>query len=156
MPRRGDSVAADDGLTLRPMRWWDLEQVLVIEQEVFDANAWPAESFWAELARDDRYYVVARDDAIRAYGGLWIADVDCDIQTIAVEPVAQGRGLGRLVLDHLLGHARDIGCRRVHLEVRSDNAPAVGLYESRGFTRVRVRERYYPDLSDALVMGLAL
>ncbi len=157
MPGLSDVTAADDaGVKIRPLRWWDLERVLTIERAVFESNAWPAESFWAELAREDRYYVVAEDEVVRAYGGLWIAVPDCDVQTVAVDPKMQGRGIGRVLLDHLVQHARDIGCRRVHLEVRSDNVPAIRLYESRGFARVRLRERYYPDLSDALVMGLAL
>jgi ribosomal-protein-alanine N-acetyltransferase len=156
MPGLSDSPPGAAGVTIRPLRWWDLEHVLDIERQVFGANAWPAESFWSELARQDRYYVVAEDDSVRGYGGLWIAAADCDVQTVAVDPAVQGRGVGRLLLDHLVQHARELGCRRVHLEVRRDNAPAVRLYESRGFTRVRLRERYYPDLSDALVMGLAL
>jgi ribosomal-protein-alanine N-acetyltransferase len=138
------------------MRWWDLEQVIAIENEVFGPTAWSPESFWGELARADRYYVVADDGVLQAYGGLWIAAPDADVQTIAVAPGAQGRGLGRRVLDHLLEHARQDGCRRIHLEVRADNDAAIRLYENAGFGRVRVRQRYYPDLSDALVMGLDL
>jgi ribosomal-protein-alanine N-acetyltransferase len=138
------------------MRWWDLEQVIAIENEVFGPTAWSPESFWGELARADRYYVVADDGVLQAYGGLWIAAPDADVQTIAVAPGAQGRGLGRQVLDHLLEHARQDGCRRIHLEVRADNDAAIRLYENAGFGRVRVRQRYYPDLSDALVMGLDL
>ena len=42
----------------------------------------------------DRYYVVADDGVVQAYGGLWIAAPDADVQTIAVAPGAQGRGLG--------------------------------------------------------------
>ncbi len=138
------------------MRWWDLEQVIAIENEVFGPTAWPPESFWGELARADRYYVVADDGVVQAYGGLWIAAPDADVQTIAVAPGAQGRGLGRRVLDHLLDHAAQGGCRRIHLEVRADNHAAIRLYEDAGFGRVRVRPRYYPDLADALVMGLDL
>ncbi len=138
------------------MRWWDLEQVIAIENEVFGPTAWPPESFWGELARADRYYVVADDGVVQAYGGLWIAAPDADVQTIAVAPGARGRGLGRRVLDHLLDHAAQGGCRRIHLEVRADNHAAIRLYEDVGFGRVRVRERYYPDLADALVMGLDL
>lgn len=143
-------------IPVRPMRWWDLEQVIAIEIQVFGPTAWSPESFWGELARADRYYVVADDGVVQAYGGLWIAAPDADVQTIAVAPGAQGRGLGRRVLDHLLEHARQDGCRRIQLEVRADNDAAIRLYENAGFGRVRVRQRYYPDLSDALVMGLDL
>ena len=137
---------------IRPMKWWDLEQVLAIETQVFGPTAWPPESYWGELARSDRYYVVAEHDGIVGYAGLWMLPPDADVQTIAVAPRGQGGGLGRTLLGHLMDVARERGCRRLHLEVRADNAAAIGLYESAGFTVVRRRERYYPDFSDALVM----
>ena len=138
---------------IRPMKWWDLEQVLAIEQQVFGATAWPAESYWGELARADRYYVVAGDQQIRGYAGLWLMPPDADVQTIAVAPGAQGGGVGRDLLGHLMLVARQRGCRHLQLEVRADNATAIGLYEKAGFGVVRRRARYYPDFSDALVMG---
>jgi len=141
---------------IRAMKWWDLDEVLVIEKAVFAATAWPAESFWGELARPDRHYVVAEDGDVLGYAGLWLLAPDADVQTLAVAPGAQGRGVGSALLAHLIEHARGQGCRRVHLEVRADNAAAIGLYERAGFGHVRRRERYYPDFSDALVMGLDL
>lgn len=141
---------------IRSMKWWDLEQVLAIENEVFGPTAWPPESYWGELARDDRYYVVLDEERVIGYAGLWLAPPDADVQTIAVAPDARRRGLGSALLDHLIEHARTSGCRRLHLEVRADNAAAVQLYEEYGFRTVRVRERYYPDFSDAIVMGLEI
>lgn len=141
---------------IRAMKWWDLEQVQAIENEVFGPTAWSPESFWSELARDDRFYMVADHGGVQAYAGLWIVPPDADVQTIAVAPDMSGRGLGSQLLDHLLGHARDSGCRRVQLEVKADNAGAIHLYRRAGFTDVRTRPRYYPDFTDALVMGLDL
>lgn len=141
---------------IRALKWWDLDQVLAIEQDVFGPTAWSAESFWGELARSDRYYVAAGIDEVLGYAGLWLVPPDADVQTIAVSAAAQGRGLGRVLLGHLVDEARARGCRRLQLEVRADNDAAVRLYESAGFTIVRRRPRYYPDFSDALVMGLGL
>jgi ribosomal-protein-alanine N-acetyltransferase len=140
-------------VTIRPMKWWDLDEVLAIEQVVFGATAWPPESYWGELARPDRYYVVGVSDEVRGYAGLWMVPPDADVQTIAVAPDAQGGGLGQTLLDHLVTVARERGCRRLQLEVRADNDPAIALYEKAGFSVIRRRERYYPDFSDALVMG---
>jgi ribosomal-protein-alanine acetyltransferase len=136
------------------MRWWDIAQVVAIDQDVFGPTAWPVESFWGELAREDRYYVVVDDPPV-AYAGLWLSPPDADVQTIAVCAAARGRGLGRRLLAHLADHARGQGCRRLHLEVKAGN-PAVGLYQSFGFRTVRLRPRYYPDLTDAIVMEAAL
>ena len=94
---------------IRPMKWWDLEQVLTIETQVFGPTAWPPESYWGELARSDRYYVVAEHDGIVGYAGLWMLPPDADVQTIAVAPRGQGGGLGRTLLGHLMDVARSAG-----------------------------------------------
>lgn len=154
MPHRYDARMPE--CVIRPMKWWDLEQVLTIENEVFGPTAWTPESYWGELARDDRYYLVADQAGVEAYGGLWLVPPDADVQTIAVSASAQGRGLGRVLLEALLAHAKAAGCRRVQLEVKADNVSAIRLYEASGFRHVRVRQRYYPDFTDALVMGLDL
>ena len=50
----------------------------------------------------------------------------------------------------LMEHAGD---RRILLDVRTDNAPALALYESVGFARIGVRRRYYqPSGADAYTM----
>jgi ribosomal-protein-alanine N-acetyltransferase len=49
-------------------------------------------------------------------------------------------GIGRRLLDELLNVADGAV---VHLEVRTDNEPAIELYRSVGFAAVGVRRRYY-------------
>ena len=44
------------------------------------------------------------------------------------------------MLDRLLAIA---GTDTVYLEVRTDNVPAIALYESVGFVKMGVRKRYY-------------
>jgi ribosomal protein S18 acetylase RimI-like enzyme len=56
-----------------------------------------------------------------------------NIHDIAVSPQARGQGVGRQMLAAVETHARDLGCCKVTLEVRSDNARAIGLYRSVGF-----------------------
>ncbi|BBZ06572.1 hypothetical protein MDOR_07410 [Mycolicibacterium doricum] len=52
----------------------------------------------------------------------------------------QGRGIGRRMLESLLEIADD---GVVFLEVRTDNEPAIALYQSVGFARIGLRKRYY-------------
>ena len=146
---------------LRPMRWWDVEEVVALERELFGGTAWTAEAFWSELASPGRWYVVADDGRggpVLGYAGLATAGgEDADVQTVAVAPAAQGRGLGGALVDALVDRARRAGAVAVLLEVRADNAPAQRLYAARGFTRIGVRRRYYqPGDVDALVMRLRL
>ncbi|MFR2944431.1 MAG: hypothetical protein ACLTKZ_04420 [Lachnospiraceae bacterium] len=40
--------------------------------------------------------------------------------------------------------------------MRVGNAAAIALYESRGYRKLRVRRKYYPDGEDAFVMSKRL
>jgi ribosomal-protein-alanine N-acetyltransferase len=138
------------------MRWWDIPAVMAIETALFGDEAWSEAMFWSELAEREtrRYLVVDEDEGVCAYAGLCAyAPHEAYIQTIAVAPPAQRRGIGEALLSELLAEAGRRGCEHVDLEVRADNAAAMRLYARHGFTRIAVRRRYYqPSGTDAVVM----
>lgn len=141
------------------MRWPDLPAVSDLESRLFPGDAWSTASWWSELAaRPRRDYVVLVDgaDTVAGYAGLDLGPDTADVMTIAVDPVRQGGGLGRLLLTELLARAAVAGARTVLLEVRADNAPAIRLYERHGFTVAHTRRGYYPGGTDALVMRASL
>ncbi len=147
------------GLTVRRMRWWDVEHAVRLERELFP-DAWDAEGFWGELAGwpTTRHYVVAQDSlGLAGYAGVLLTAGDADVQTLAVRTDAQGRGVGRLLLDELVRTALERGCEALLLEVRADNATAIRLYERAGFAVVSTRHGYYDaGRTDARVMRLLL
>jgi len=61
-----------------------------------------------------------------------------EVYVLGIAPEGQGLGLGRGLTDLGLAHLRSRGLRQVLLYVDEDNAAAVHLYESRGFTRFAV------------------
>jgi ribosomal-protein-alanine N-acetyltransferase len=149
-------VSGPAGITLRRLRWWDVQEVQALDAELFGATAWTAAMFWSELAAGPtRWYVVAEDDAgaLAGYAGLLMPGSEADVQTIAVAPAAQGRGVGTLLLRALTARAARSGANSLLLEVRADNAPAIALYARAGFERISVRRRYYqPGDVDAVIM----
>ena len=58
-----------------------------------------------------------------------------EIYVLGVDPEAQGMRLGQALTDLGLAYLRGRGLRQALLYVEEDNAAAVRLYESRGFTR---------------------
>lgn len=140
------------------MRWWDVEPVVALERTLFGGTAWTPEMFWSELAHPDtRSYLVAQDagGALLGYAGVMTPGAEADVQTIAVAPAAQGRGIGGTLLEALVEQARTAGATSLLLEVRADNTAAIMLYERHGFDRIAVRRRYYqPGDVDAWVMRL--
>jgi [ribosomal protein S18]-alanine N-acetyltransferase len=138
-------------ITLERFRWWDIDEVLGIEEDLFGAERWSAAMFWNELAQR-HFYLVARDGGtVVGYAGLAIGGPDeAWVQNIAVRRDAQRRGIGRRLLESLLERA---GGRNVLLEVAVDNAAAQRLYATYDFEPVGIRRGYYqPSNTDALVM----
>ncbi|HBJ72797.1 MAG TPA: ribosomal-protein-alanine N-acetyltransferase [Actinobacteria bacterium] len=140
---------------LIPMKWWHIEQVAELEQQLFPVDAWSTEQFWAELAQPTRYYFLAvKETSVLGYAGLFALSPDADVQTIAVGPLAQGQGIGRLLLEELIDQALARHCVQLVLEVRSDNEAALSMYTKRGFEQLNTRRDYYAPGVDALVMRL--
>jgi [ribosomal protein S18]-alanine N-acetyltransferase len=145
---------------LRPMTWQDIPQLAALERELFAADAWSEQTWWAELAaRPRRAYQVAEDGrgAVTGYAGLDRGGDVADVMTLAVAPAHQGKGLGRVLLKWLVEEARASGADYLMLEVRADNEPAHKLYAAAGFELLTVRRKYYqPGDVDAHIMRLDL
>jgi putative acetyltransferase len=62
-------------------------------------------------------------------------DRHAELKSMHTARATRGRGIGRTILEHLIGVARDRGCHRVSLETGSMAAfaPARSLYASAGF-----------------------
>ncbi|GAA1181147.1 ribosomal protein S18-alanine N-acetyltransferase [Nesterenkonia xinjiangensis] len=159
-------MSAGPAVSLRSMVAEDIPEVLALEQRLFPHDAWPEQFFHEELAHTQgeratrRYWVCTEpveddpltDERIIGFVGMMCVLPLADVQTIAVAPEAQGRGLGTTMLHLVVDTARDLGAEQVLLEVRSDNDGAQGLYRREGFTHIHTRRRYYPDGADALIM----
>jgi ribosomal-protein-alanine N-acetyltransferase len=99
------------GYVARPLELADLEAVHRLELRLFPADAWPLEMFLAELRHPTRRYTVILADAdagaapapgaapgsgagvVVGYAGMMAVAETGDVQTIAVDPRHEGRGL---------------------------------------------------------------
>jgi ribosomal-protein-alanine N-acetyltransferase len=146
------------GITIRDMTLDDVPAVGLLEHQLFPIDAWPVQMFLDELSQPEtrRYLVAEAGDGIVGYAGLMCIEPIADVQTIAVVPGYEGRGIGTTLLTQLIDEARHRGAADVLLEVRADNPRAQQLYVRFGFEQIHVRPRYYRDGVDALIMRLQL
>ena len=79
------------------------------------------------------------------------ADI-AEIHTLAVLPQWRRMGHGTILLDAAEQAWRTGGVREAFLEVRSDNAAALALYEGRGWRAAGRRQDYYGPGADAVVL----
>ena len=113
------------------------------------AEAWGPDAFSMQLALPGVFALI--DEA----GGLLLARVTVDeaeVLTLAVQPPARHRGIGRRLLAAAMEEAGRCGALNMFLEVSAINYAARNLYEKSCFVQVGLRRGYYPDGSDALVM----
>lgn len=143
---------------LAPLRRTDLARCAELETILFEGDdPWRESAFRAELDAGHHYVGAYAESGLVGYAGLALrgtrGDVEANVHTIGVDPEWQGQGIGRALLRALLALADEFAAP-VFLEVRTDNAAAIGLYEAHGFTRIGVRRRYYwPSGADAYTMA---
>ncbi|WP_049921794.1 GNAT family N-acetyltransferase [Halopiger djelfimassiliensis] len=99
---------------------------------------------WLETIAEDSINVVARHEGAVIGHAMLVPDTDDpssvthngDIEwelAIFVLQDYQRAGIGTKLLEHLLGHASDVGIDRVWLTVERWNNPAIALYKRVGF-----------------------
>lgn len=67
------------------------------------------------------------------------------LYSIAVAPEETGKGVAALLLHYVENAACGRGFHTMRLEVRSDNKPAIRLYEKMGYRSFAQYENYYHD-----------
>ncbi|MFC1875103.1 GNAT family acetyltransferase [Chloroflexota bacterium] len=55
------------------------------------------------------------------------------INYLAVDPVYQGRGIGKQIMEVVEGKIKRMGCPKINIQTRTDNQDAVKFYESVGY-----------------------
>jgi ribosomal-protein-alanine N-acetyltransferase len=140
-------------LNIGRLRWWHIVDLLPIEADLFGDERWSDAMFWNELAGGHFYLAALDGTELVGYAGLSLGGDEAWVQNIAVRRDRQHRGIGRALLEALLGEAARRGCDEVLLEVAVNNDAAIKLYEAYGFARVGLRRGYYqPSNTDAWVM----
>lgn len=142
-------------LSIEPMRRRHLGDILRIEEQVYP-KPWTSGVFSSEIdlaRRGERFYIVARqNNQVVGYAGLIFVVDEAHISNIATDPQRRREGIGQYLLFHLIEQAIARGAQALTLEVRASNTAAHALYRIFGFAPAGIRQRYYENTEDALVM----
>jgi len=147
-----------DTYAFRYMREEDIDQVLEVEHASFTLP-WSREAFYNELHNNKFavYIVLEHEERIIGYCGVWIVVDEAHVTNVAILPAYRGRKLGEAMMRKLMSVSREMGAKRMTLEVRVSNHIAQSLYRKMGFQNGGIRKNYYSDnLEDALVMWVNL
>ncbi len=84
------------------------------------------------------------NEAVGCCALLALGAGEFEVAKMAVTESAQGRGIGRCLLESVIDNARASGAKRLYLETNHKLAPAIRLYESVGFQHLPA-ERIVPS-----------
>lgn len=165
---KGDAAGRDpytgsQSARVRLLTTADAPACAEIEQILFPEDSpWSAEAFASEIFAPHTHCLAlettdpAREPQLIGYAILAVGgpshDPEAEIHTIGIIPEWQGKGLSKLLMDPLVAVADRLHAP-IFLEVRTDNRPAVGLYERYDFAIEGTRRAYYqPSGADAFTM----
>ena len=66
-----------------------------------------------------------------------------EIIMIMIDPSFRHKGRATLLLKKLLNDLKSIGCKKIFLEVGSNNEGAIALYKKNNFEKIGERKEYY-------------
>lgn len=141
-------------LYVERMREEDLDEVMVIERRIYEFP-WTRANFSDSIAGGHSVWVARSDNGVEGYCIIMAVVDEVHLLNLSVAPLAQGKGIGRGLLNWTETVARRHDAASVLLEVRPSNLRALGLYERVGYERVGIRRGYYPATrgrEDAIVM----
>ena len=136
-PEQG-SQTRDDLDARRAEPWFDPEDFLLAR----DATGALVGFCWLKVEVPKGDPAGAADGGAAVEGGPGNADVEGEIYVLGVHPDRAGAGIGRSLLRAGLERLRERRVSRVTLYVEEDNASAVRLYRSEGFTDASVDVQY--------------
>lgn len=130
----------------------DLEQMKDTLYSDFD-NFWSYNILKQELENKNTTYIVAKENnEIVGFAGISTCLDEATLNNIVVKKSCRGRGIGGELLESLIDLCGDLHMRTFTLEVDTENAPAIHLYEKFGFKNLGIRKKYYNGSRDAYIM----
>ena len=84
---------------------------------------------------------------------------EAHLLNIGIREKFRNKGLGQDLLSQIVLASKEMGSKKISLEVRVSNKAAIELYNKSGFKKLSLKKNYYglPDgREDALIMGKRL
>ena len=144
-------------LTIIQLGIMHLNDCLDLDQKSLD-GLWSKSQWESELSDPKRICLGIIEIETQKLIGLcsaWLVIDELQITLIAVHPIHQRKGLGKILLSDLIKRSKSLQANHIHLEVKENNEPAKAFYKSMGFKTVGNRSNFYKDGSSALILNKA-
>ena len=141
-----------ENITIEPFSIRHIEDVTSIHSQVLDG--WSMKSLISDLANDTTQSFVAIYNGRAVAFCSFIVTDDAELVFVCTHPLCRQQGVANKLLHDAIV-ALPVGITSVVLEVRSQNTPAINLYNKMGFVKLGLRKGFYSTpADDAVVMEL--
>ena len=135
----------------------DVSRIYEIEKECFEKDSWSEK--------------MIKDACCGEYGGIIKAEYgekicgflvytilggdELNIDDIAVIPENRKKGIADRIVNYLFEKSKKSGIKKIMLEVRESNVPAIKLYEKYNLKKDGIRKNYYREpVENAVLMSV--
>ena len=132
----------------------DLAGIAALERAVF-SHPWNEEMVSSSIQGTyDHVRILETPEGEIAGYIIYSAVCDsADLLRVAVDAGSRRRGIGRKLMEAMIGDCKNRNVQSIFLEVRESNAAAIAMYEQLGFMKISTRKKYYDSpVEDGLVM----
>ncbi len=128
----------------------DLHAIVALQAKCPETARWTVGDY-QRLAEDPHGMVLVADletmdpPKILGFAAFHRIIDEVELRNMAVDPDHREQGVGRALLEDARRRSLEAGAKRVFLEVRTSNKPALALYYSMGFAIHSLRKEYYHE-----------
>lgn len=142
-------------MIIRDLSRDDIQKIVELESEFKDG--WCLGQLISAF-NGGRFYVLGafEKEELIGFVSFSVAIDTCDIETVLVKSDYRRRGIARTLIENAEKIIKNLGVKKVFLEVRETNMPAITLYGGLGFDKISIRKNYYLDGENAIVMAKEL
>ncbi len=124
----------------------DIESIKEVEEKAFGIHAYDYLTLKYMVTEANSVTVVFEiDKKVIAYATVYFRKNSsiAHLESIAVHPSMQGKGIGRILLEEIEKISQNNGCKTMILETFERNIAALKLYKNSGYNVKGIVENYY-------------
>ena len=132
----------------------DIENLYKIKSD----DTWSEEQFhvYDMKSPSSMSYIYSVDMKVLGYLMSQVILNEIHIHDIVVSKKFRNKGIGTTMIRYLIESAKRINKDRISLEVNAENLVAIKLYDKMGFMESGIRNKYYNNVDNAILMDLQI
>ncbi len=131
------------GLTFRRMTVEDIQQVMIVEEEVYEFP-WTERIFSDCIRVGYQCWLGLQNQLIVGHAVISVTTDESHMLNLSIAVKHQRKGFGRQFVNFLVQQAGLHNAQTMLLEVRPSNVAAINCYNAAGFNEIGSRKDYYP------------